>query len=247
MRAHYPTLRSSLDRCTGNRLRAGFSLVELLAVIAIVGILAAIIIPVVGTVRESARVSQCSSNMRGIWMGMELYSQSNRGYYPNASYNASLPLGRDFIDRIVTAGYMEDNRAAAVCPSDPAVRENLAPISDGPRSYYLVVPAMAPGYSATNRRHKSAIPNPSLLGMMVEFHNGQPAATAVRVRNRGEADFGVGWDIVSTDERAKITSAHRDGGRNVVYADGHLAFKRPAEIRRENGSNSDFWGTTLTQ
>jgi len=67
------------------------------------------------------------------------------------------------------------------------------------------------------------------------------------VRNRGEADFGVGWDIVNTDERAKITSAHRDGGRNVVYADGHLAFKRPAEIRRENGSNSDFWGTTLTQ
>jgi prepilin-type N-terminal cleavage/methylation domain-containing protein/prepilin-type processing-associated H-X9-DG protein len=43
---------------------AAFTLIELLTVIAIIGILAAIIIPTVGRVRESARNAQCISNLR---------------------------------------------------------------------------------------------------------------------------------------------------------------------------------------
>lgn len=52
------------------RFRAGFTLIELLTVIAIIGILSAILIPVVGTVRESARTAQCVSNLRQIGVGM---------------------------------------------------------------------------------------------------------------------------------------------------------------------------------
>ncbi len=43
---------------------SAFTLIELLTVIAIIGILAAIMIPVVSTVRESARAAQCTSNIR---------------------------------------------------------------------------------------------------------------------------------------------------------------------------------------
>lgn len=55
-----------------------FTLVELLTVIAIVGILAAIIIPIVGSVRASAASSKALSNAKQLGMANLLYSQENR-------------------------------------------------------------------------------------------------------------------------------------------------------------------------
>lgn len=54
-------------------LRA-FTLIELLTVIAIIGILAAILIPVVSQAREQARVAQCVSNLRDIGSAVHLYA-----------------------------------------------------------------------------------------------------------------------------------------------------------------------------
>lgn len=55
-----------------------FTLIELLTVIAIIGILAAIIIPVTGKVRESARAVQCTSNQRQIAAALLLNASENK-------------------------------------------------------------------------------------------------------------------------------------------------------------------------
>lgn len=60
----------------------GFTLIELLTVIAIIGILAAILIPVVGSVREGARASQCASNLRQTGQALLMYVSDNDGYAP---------------------------------------------------------------------------------------------------------------------------------------------------------------------
>lgn len=59
--------------------RGGFTLIELLTVIAIIGILAAIIIPVVGKVRTTAKRTQGLNNLRQITLAGLTYAQENRG------------------------------------------------------------------------------------------------------------------------------------------------------------------------
>lgn len=68
----------------------GFTLVELLTVIAIIGILAAIIIPVVGQVRKTARNTQCLSNMRQVGGAFLLFAADNKDTFPAQQGSAKL-------------------------------------------------------------------------------------------------------------------------------------------------------------
>ncbi len=63
---------------------AGFTLIELLTVIAIIAVLAAILIPVVGRVRLQAYTAQCSANLRQIGVALALHANDNRGFFPLA-------------------------------------------------------------------------------------------------------------------------------------------------------------------
>ncbi|MFK7766799.1 MAG: DUF1559 domain-containing protein [Mariniblastus sp.] len=77
-------------RKTNNR-RSGFTLVELLVVIAIIGILIAMALPAVQSVRESARVTECSNNIRQIALSLQSYNTAHR-HFP-AGWNSRTGWG----------------------------------------------------------------------------------------------------------------------------------------------------------
>jgi prepilin-type N-terminal cleavage/methylation domain-containing protein/prepilin-type processing-associated H-X9-DG protein len=51
----------------------GFTLLELMVVIALIGLLAALLLPVLGKVQHKARATQCLSNLRQLHLGWTLY------------------------------------------------------------------------------------------------------------------------------------------------------------------------------
>jgi prepilin-type N-terminal cleavage/methylation domain-containing protein len=66
-----------------HRRSRGFTLIELLTVIAIIGVLAAIIIPTVGKVRETAQRTVDASNLREIAKAAMIYAADNNDRLPD--------------------------------------------------------------------------------------------------------------------------------------------------------------------
>ncbi len=62
-----------------NKLR-GFTLVELLVVIAVIGLLVALLLPALGTVREAARGSVCKSNLKQFALAIQTYESARRAF-----------------------------------------------------------------------------------------------------------------------------------------------------------------------
>ena len=96
-------------------LAPAFTLIELLVVIGIVGLLAALLLPVLGRAKELGRATACLSNLRQLGVALQLYVQDNQNRLP-VMYDAPTS------NYLATVGIVLTNHLGSAkilrCPSD---------------------------------------------------------------------------------------------------------------------------------
>jgi len=107
------TMNSLVPNQLEKRAKSGFTLVEMLVVITIIGILVALLLPAISKAREAARSAQCQSNLKNFGVGLTKHSIDT----PNGSFcSGAFDLERDGVPTEI--GWVADLVRRGMLPSE---------------------------------------------------------------------------------------------------------------------------------
>jgi prepilin-type N-terminal cleavage/methylation domain-containing protein/prepilin-type processing-associated H-X9-DG protein len=202
------------------RTRA-LTLIELLVVMAIIAILAALLLSVIGRVKASARAVTCRNNLRQWGTATQLYaadngdrlppdgtpngSSTNSGWYNDLPHILGLPPYGEMPWR--TNALIDPGRCLWICPANTRR-------SNGNNLFHYCLNKNVNGSGTGNQIRLVSIPHPSVTVWL--FDNGGLAAVAQ-------------WNNVHSNLHSH--------GAQFVFLDGHVAWFK----------NTEYWNPKTKQ
>lgn len=213
------------------RRAAGFTLIELMIVVAILGILAGLMTGAIGYVQNSAKRNECLNNLRQWGGAMSMYLDEHRGrtfptYEANVnSETAWFNVLPPYLEKSSTSASFKELSAAGKPiphPGEGSKSIFLCPLDDGPaeelspEAYYSSYTMNSYVNSSDNKAPRST----RLRDSQLKFASAFVVMTEAADGRVGGATTGMDQNLVMTGGG---TAFRHNKNVNLLFADGHAA------------------------
>lgn len=219
--------------------KSGFTLIELLTVIAIIGILAAILIPTISKVRSVAKAATCSSNLREIGRMCALFANDNKGRMPSYQLPNRSLANYYYTSATVPKSYGNDQIAYSLWPyyyKGTATTGATTATSAPSQIPLLMCPSFKPEIPEVNALHYTlnlcTAPATSPASGYNVFPYGSVTSLSRMITLNNVSNLGLSpakvwlmqdYDTPTGDVTKGIASKpHHESRRNRVYMDGSV-------------------------
>jgi prepilin-type N-terminal cleavage/methylation domain-containing protein/prepilin-type processing-associated H-X9-DG protein len=214
--------------------RGSFTLLELLVVISIIAVLAALLVPTLGQAKENAFKAKCMNNLKQIGMGIDYYLEDNDQYYPFKPPTTHFYWEKAYLMNVLGSNYFSATWDVFKCPSSKnSYSANTRTNSLGGQMDYEI----NSGVFGMNRFGTNG------------FNHGPLGNEKITIPTLAVVVYdwpGPNWypEMGGPLNPGVDPRPHPSGGINCYFVDGHVAWVSAAEAPSSKEGQSPFykWG-----